>query len=177
MWSVRESDLWGRSVRPWESDYTGRGSAILGPVWQISRLNALLCPGESDRHRNRSASHFGLPQPNRLASQIGLPNSDSKICEANLWGRGTLWLAQTDHMRNSGRPRRWEAVGSQIWEAKVGGQSGRPNSGLLSQSESQNSASHLGLPIWEADLWGRSKIPPENLTFDSNSTSDRNQMC
>ena len=59
---------------------------------------------------------------------------------------------ETDHMRNSGRPRQWEAVGGRIWEAEVGGRSG-------SQSESQNSASHqYERPICEADLRFHQKI-------------------
>ena len=70
-------------------------------------------------------------------------------------------------MTKYGRPSAWEAELSS-WEAEIEQLGGR---GLLSQSESQNSASHLGLT-------DRPPKFPENLTFDSNSTSDmKYQMC
>ena len=68
--------------------HSGRCSPILGAVWLISRLNAL---------------HRPVCVRGRSASQIW--ESD-----------GALWLAQTDHMRKSVRPRRWEAVWGRIWE-------------------------------------------------------------
>ena len=124
------SNLWGRSVRPWESEHG------------LSLESHVIC------QRVRSASQIGLPRPHRSASQIWesdrpLTHSDRTPGEAmrlavksvrrargsdciarcpiavrerpiglsNLWGRGALWLAQTDHMTKvRGRERPWEAV-------------------------------------------------------------------
>ena len=109
--SVRESDLWGRSVRPWESDlwgrespiceavwesdrpltHTGRCSPILGAAWLISRLNALLRPvcvrGRSDSH---GLTDLRGRVRERLCAWEAVLSSDwlRQITWQILWGRG-----------------------------------------------------------------------------------------
>ena len=131
----------------------GPGDAvILGAVWLISRLNALLRPvcvrGRSASH---TASHFGLTRPHRFRlsdwlrqitwenvwgpcaweAEFGRPICEAvwgrvRPCEADLWGRGAPWLAGT------------------LWQM------------YLSQSGS-TSASHIGLTH-----------RPPNFTWKSN---------
>ena len=108
---------------------TAGDAVILGPVWLISRLNALHRPvcmrGRSDSHRSdsqiceadRPLTHSGRCSPilgavwlisrlNALHRPVCVRGrSASQIWESD----GALWLAQTDHMRNSVRPRGWEA--------------------------------------------------------------------
>ena len=113
-----------RSVRPWEADLWGRGRPICEAVggrsvrpnsdsltdhmtlWWEAVLGLPRPPTAP------TASQIGLPRPHRSASH-GLPRPHRSASQ--IW---TLSLAQTDHMTNCGRPRRWEAVGGPIWPPK-----------------------------------------------------------
>ena len=131
--SVRESNLWGRSVRPWESDLWGRES----PICEAVRVRSVR-PWESVWGRSDSTGRCCHPRSyltdftaKRIASAgvrerpIGLPHGLSRtltasqiwesdlwgrsvrlICEADLWGRERPCSdSQTDHMTLW-----WEAV-------------------------------------------------------------------
>ena len=108
---------------------TAGNAVILGPVWLISRLNALHRPvcvrGRSDSHRSdsqiceadRPLTHSGRCSPilraiwlisrlNALHRPVCVRGrSASQIWESD----GALWLAQTDHMTNCERPCACEA--------------------------------------------------------------------
>ena len=103
-----EADLWGRSVRPWESDHTPAESPILGAIWLISRLNALPHTVVSDR---TSDSHGLTDRPHR---------SDSQICEAvGVRGGRPSDRSHDFVVRGRGSP----STASQIWESDLWGRS------------------------------------------------------
>ena len=85
MWSVWANQKRARPLTPAESP-------ILGAIWLISRLNALLRPVESDRCAWEADRTLKSVRP---------------ICEADLWGRGSpkvMWS-----VRESDRPHRFES--------------------------------------------------------------------
>ena len=154
-------------------------------VWEADRPLTHTGRSDSTGRRNEFSREISHTAPRITASPgvcerpIGLQHGLS-LLNHNLWGRFVrpiceamaLFLAQTDHMRISGRPSAWEAEISEIclsdWEAEVGVRSVRqickalwgraPLIGsrrYLSKSEEDvltdrphRSASHLGLPIW-----------------------------
>ena len=171
-----------RSVRPWESLRTLRqitwfespiglsrtpgDAVILGPVWLISRLNALHRP-ESDRpltHTGRESD-----RPHRFESPIGLSRTpgDAVIL-------GPVWLISRlnalpwplERVRDlRGRVRERPIFGLSIWEAVCV----RGRAPLIGSDRSHDKSCEAvrlwgrfsDSQIWEADLWGRSVRPWE----------------
>ena len=161
-------------------------AVILGPVWLISRLNALLRPVESDRHSDSAprsdrplthlSSRCSPERPSALKSErpcaweAVLPDWLRQITWQIVWGRGD---------ERPMRGRKWEAVRgrerpcSSHWLRDLG--QTVPDLAEPMRGARPHTASH-----------GLSR-PPRNLhrkwlkslTFDSNSTSDRKfyQMC
>ena len=121
LWSVRpkwEADLWGRSVRPWESDrpltHTGRES---DPRGYLTDFTAKRIASHGRVRSDRTASPavrerpIGLPRPHRSASQI------------------------TDLRVRSVRPCAWEAVMWSVWESEVRGRARPPTASQIWESD------------------------------------------
>ena len=163
-----------RSVRPWESEVrsdSGQGSMILGPVWLISRLNALPRSVESDRPLTHTA-RSPIALRTLTASQIGLSLESHVICRrvrSASHGLTDLRVRSASHgwpavrVRSSGQ--------SHLYRAK---QPDGPEDRTLTAGQPWEADRTLKSvrPIRLSNLWGRVRLWEADRTLRSDSLTD-----